>query len=135
MVYNTWQRVHFGLLGDPNFDIIDDEAPGSEDLGARQIRMRRLYAELESDLHGPDHRAQALLAVQDRRARETAQAEADATEGQGPSRLAVQTLTDRPPAYGMTENTEHFDLDTPKAPLEDARRENDEDYDSGSDDQ
>ena len=47
VVYKTWQSVYFGVLRYPSFDNVDDEAPGSLDLGARQIRMKRFYSELE----------------------------------------------------------------------------------------
>ena len=115
-----WQSVYLGLLRDQSLGVVDDEAPGVEDLVAKQVRMRRLIAALGSYIQGPDHNAQALLAQQDRRARETAQAEADAAERQGPNRVEAQALTDRPPAHGTTENTEQVNLVTPRLPLEDA---------------
>ena len=58
--YNVWQSLYFQLCRD---GYVDATAPGeAEDQAQRQTRIRALQAQIQEELHGPDHMAQAIRA-------------------------------------------------------------------------
>ena len=56
--YNAWQSGYFQMLRDHN--LIDEGAPDGETQSARQTRIREMHTEIEREIHGPDHKRQAL---------------------------------------------------------------------------
>ena len=57
--YNAWQSVFFELIRD--HDAQDEGKEPGETQAAKQKRIRKLYNEIQEELHGPDHLAEALL--------------------------------------------------------------------------
>ena len=59
ILLNKWQSLYFGLIRDHGYS--DEEAAAGESAADRQVRMKRLYTEIQSEVHGQDHKAAALL--------------------------------------------------------------------------
>ena len=64
--YNTWQSLYFALLRDHG--LTDEEAASGESQSDMQKRIRTMYHEIQSEIHGPDHLAQSILSQAKRNA-------------------------------------------------------------------
>jgi len=58
--YNAFQAAYFALIRELGFS--DEGAVEEENAAARQTRIRAMYQEIQTELWGPDFRAQAALA-------------------------------------------------------------------------
>ena len=63
---NTWQSLYFALLRDHG--LIDEDVVAGEGQSDMQKRIRARYHEIQSEVHGPDHLAQSILAQAKRNA-------------------------------------------------------------------
>ena len=57
VTYNTWQSLYFQLL---RAGYEDDEEEQGETPQDRQGRIKDLYKEIQTEVHGPDHQASAM---------------------------------------------------------------------------
>ena len=58
--YNTWQSLFFKLIKDGYRDETKVEGESS---ASRQGRIRKLYEDIQVELHGPDHKHLALISA------------------------------------------------------------------------
>ncbi len=77
--YNDWQSLFFRLIRE---GYVDADCAEGESLAQRQARIRELYEDIQTELHGPDHkiwavrtavRARTAAIMQDRRERLSAE--------------------------------------------------------------
>ena len=57
--YNQWMSAFFAMTRD--YGMRDTEAPPGETPSDRQKRMKAMYEEILTGLHGPDHKTLAVL--------------------------------------------------------------------------
>ena len=57
--YNQWMSAFFTMTR--GFRMIDAEAPPDEGQAARQRRIMTMYEEIQTVLHEPDHKVQAVV--------------------------------------------------------------------------
>ena len=63
VTYNPWQSAYYSLLRD--FKMVDEDLSEQEvqvygPAAARQRRISKLFNEIQAELHGPDHLAEAV---------------------------------------------------------------------------
>ena len=63
VMYNAWQSVFFQLRR--NKDLVDEDEVPREVLSGKQVRILRLYNEIQGVVHGANHRAQAASRKQE----------------------------------------------------------------------
>ena len=82
--YNTWQGAYFAIRRHDGGRIVDTEAAVNEEMGLLQARIRRMYREIQEELHGPGWMADVVLAKRQRVERAQAAARASAAAGVPP---------------------------------------------------
>ena len=146
--YNTWQSLYFALLRDHG--LIDEDVVAGESQSDMQKRIRARYHEIQSEVHGPDHLAQSILAQAKRNAEGKEDAglpavdigtSADAGESRGratapilPGRAGESRTNARPPAKAaprVAYDFQQYQLATPRD-LEQERVQNRSQIRSGS---
>ena len=60
VTHNQWQSFYFVLIRENGYT--DEESSAGESASDRQARLRGKWVSIQSEVHGPDHAAKAVLA-------------------------------------------------------------------------
>ena len=63
ITYNIFQSLYFKLVRETEFPYVDDDAPDGEIMAQKQVRMKAMYNQIQSEVHGPDFLQLAMLAA------------------------------------------------------------------------
>lgn len=63
ITYNILHSLYFKLVRETEFPYVDDDAPDGEIMAQKQIRMKAMYHQIQSEVHGPEFPQLAMLAA------------------------------------------------------------------------